>query len=266
MFKRLARSPVIPWIGGSLIWAYMSLLSHTLRWRFEGTDHLRKVWPGPKGWVLATWHSRILLMPVAQILFRPKWPKATHPVALMVSNSRDGEFTKRAGTLLGLFIIRGSAANKGKNKDKRGFMGAKEAMQVMNRGGGIAVTIDGPKGPPEVVGLGAVKLAQQMGAPILIYGLSARGRRLGTWDRLLFPLPFARAACVVDLVPTAKDMDSEGLRLEVERSLKAATVRADELAGLPPLAADTPLAATRPSAPPSGPDSASSSVMERQGS
>lgn len=240
MFKRLARSPVIPWIGGTLIWAYMSLLAHTLRWRFEGMDNLRNVWGGPKGWIAATWHSRILLMPVAQILFRPKWPKAPHPPALMVSNSRDGEFTKRAGTLLGLFIIRGSAANKGKTKDKRGFMGAKEAMQVMNRGGGIVVTIDGPKGPPEVVGVGSIKLAQQMGAPIIIYGLSANARRLNSWDRLLFPKPFARAACVVAVVRTSKDRDSEELRLEVENALKAATARADELAGLEPLPAAPP--------------------------
>ena len=70
MFKRLARSPVIPWIVGTVIWIYMSLLAHTLRWRFEGLDHLRNVWAGPKGWVIATWHSRILLMPVIQILFR----------------------------------------------------------------------------------------------------------------------------------------------------------------------------------------------------
>jgi lysophospholipid acyltransferase (LPLAT)-like uncharacterized protein len=235
MFKRLARSPVIPWIGGTLIWAYMSLLAHTLRWRFEGMDNLRNVWGGPKGWVIATWHSRILLMPTVPILFRAKWPKTPHPPALMVSNSRDGEFTKRAATLIGLFIIRGSAANKGKTKDKRGFMGAKEAMQVMNKGGGVVVTIDGPNGPPEVVGIGPIKLAQQMGAPVLIYGLSANAKRLNSWDRLLFPLPFAKAACVITTVPTSKNQDSEEIRLEVERALKAATARADELAGLAPL-------------------------------
>ena len=41
MFKRLARSPVIPFIGGTLIWAYMSILSHTMRWRVEGIEHIR---------------------------------------------------------------------------------------------------------------------------------------------------------------------------------------------------------------------------------
>jgi lysophospholipid acyltransferase (LPLAT)-like uncharacterized protein len=154
----------------------------------------------------------------------------------MVSNSRDGEFTRRASILLGLAIIRGSAANKGKAKDKRGFMGAKEAMLAMKNGGGVVVTIDGPNGPPEVVGMGAIKLAQQVGAPIVVYGLSAQGRRLMTWDRLLFPRPFSRGAMVVaEPIPTSKEMDSEALRARVELALKAATARADELVGLEPL-------------------------------
>ncbi|HEX5006118.1 MAG TPA: lysophospholipid acyltransferase family protein [Hyphomonadaceae bacterium] len=233
MFKRLARSPVIPFIGGTLIWAYMCILSHTLRWRVEGADNARKLWTGPEGWVAATWHSRILLMPVLQIIWRPKWTRPPHPATLMVSTSRDGEFTNRAGRLLGLHIIRGSAATK-KGKDKRGMAAAREAMEVLKKGGGVVLTIDGPKGPAEVVGIGGIKLAQQMEAPILIYGLSANAKRLNSWDRLLFPKPFARGAMVIPPpIPTSKDMDSEDLRQRVERALKEATARADELAGLP---------------------------------
>src|SRR6185503_19807815 len=160
MFKRLARSPVIPFVGGTLIWAYMSILSHTMRWRVEGVEHLRNVWEGPKGWVIATWHSRILLMPMVQIIYRPKWSKPPHPATLMVSPSKDGEFTRRSGIWLGLHIIRGSPSGRS-DKNKRGISAAREAMEVMNKGGGIVITIDGPKGPPEVVGIGTIKLAQQ---------------------------------------------------------------------------------------------------------
>ena len=97
------------------------------------------------------------------------------------------------------------------------------------------MTIDGPKGPREVVGIGTIKLAQQMGVPIVIYGLSAHARRLDTWDRLLWPKPFARGAVVIpEPIPTSKSMDSEELRLRVEKALKEATARADQLAGLPP--------------------------------
>jgi lysophospholipid acyltransferase (LPLAT)-like uncharacterized protein len=244
MFKRLARSPAIPFVGGTLIWVYQSLMAHTLRWKVEGIEHIRTLWEGDQGWILATWHSRILMMPMVKIIYGPKWGNKHRPPALMVSNSRDGEFTNRTAKLLGLAVIRGSAANKAKSKDKRGFMGAKEAMQQMQKGGGVVITIDGPKGPPEVVGLGTIKLAQQVGAPIIAYGLSANARRLKTWDRLLAPMPFARGAMVVcEPIPTSKDMDSELLRQKVERALKAATARADELTGLAPLPAPPPIPA-----------------------
>lgn len=234
MSKRSGQSPVIPWIGGTLIWMYMSILSHTLRWKVEGIEHLRTLWESPQGWVAATWHSRILLMPYAQIRMRPKWKKPPHPAALMVSPSKDGEFTKRAGTWLGLYIIRGSSSGR-KDKSKRGVSAAREAMEVMQKGGGIVMTIDGPKGPRETVGIGTIKLAQQMGVPIMIYGLSANAKRLNTWDRLLWPNPFARGAVVIpEPIPTSKSMDSEELRQRVEIALRAATARADELAGLAP--------------------------------
>jgi lysophospholipid acyltransferase (LPLAT)-like uncharacterized protein len=266
MFKRLARSPVIPFIGGTLLWAYMSILSHTMRWRVEGIEHVRKLWAGPDGWILAAWHSRMLLMPVVQVIYRQRWPRRPRPITLMVSNSRDGEFTNRAGIWLGLNIIRGSAATK-KGKDKRGPAAAREAMEEMKKGGCIVVTIDGPSGPPEVVGLGAIKLAQQMRAPIVVYGLSANAKRLNTWDRLLFPKPFARGAIVVlPPIPTSKDMDSEVLRLRVERALKEATARADELAGLPQDVNPLPSRPSAPAPPPAKAAERLETAMEHGGS
>jgi lysophospholipid acyltransferase (LPLAT)-like uncharacterized protein len=247
----------------------MSILSHTLRWRVEGIEHMRKIWDAPQGWVAATWHSRILLMPMIQIVYRPKWPKPPHPAALMVSPSKDGEFTKRAGTWLGLFIIRGSSSGR-KDKSKRGVSAAREAMEVMKKGGCIVMTIDGPKGPREVVGIGTIKLAQQMGVPIIIYGLSAHAKRMNTWDRLLVPKPFAKAAVVIpEPIPTSKDMDSEELRQRVERALKAATARADELAGLAPDAKPVASAAPPATAAPEvaeTPAAKSSAAMEHGGS
>jgi lysophospholipid acyltransferase (LPLAT)-like uncharacterized protein len=218
MFKRIANSAAIPYLGGTLIWAYQSMVSHTVRWRVEGVEHLRKLWAGDDGWILATWHSRILLMSVPKIIYGPKWGNKLRPPALMVSNSRDGEFTNRTAHLLGLAVIRGSAANKAKSKDKRGVLAAREAISYMRNGGGVVITIDGPKGPPEVVGLGAIKLAQQVGAQILVYGLAAEGKRLNTWDRLLLPRPFGRGAMVIhEPIPASKAMDSEELRARVEK-------------------------------------------------
>ena len=40
MSKSRRQSPVIPWIGGTLIWAYMSILAHTMRWKVEGIENI----------------------------------------------------------------------------------------------------------------------------------------------------------------------------------------------------------------------------------
>jgi hypothetical protein len=109
-------------------------------------------------------------------------------------------------------------------------------MEVMKKGGCIVMTIDGPKGPRETVGIGTIKLAQQMGAPILIYGLSANAKRLDTWDRLLWPNPFARGAVVIpEPIP---DVQGHGLRRAAparrDRAAGRRRKRADELCGLEP--------------------------------
>ena len=145
---------------------------------------------------------------------------------------------------------------------------AREAMEVMKKGGGIVMTIDGPRGPREVVGIGTIKLAQQMGAPIVIYGLSANAKRLNTWDRLLFPKPFARGAIVIpEPIETSKDMDSEELRQRVELALKEATRRADELAGLAPDTEPAPKTSAAPrSSSTQNSEAAPQAAMEHGGS
>ncbi len=235
MFKRLAKSPVVPYVLGTFFWAYMALLSRTIRWKVEGLEHAQAAWESDAPAIAASWHSRILLLPALKLRFAKPWRKRSLKPGMLISASRDGEFGDRSGRLLGLHPIRGSSANKNKSKDKRSFAGAREALAYLQKGALVCITVDGPRGPAEAVGMGPIRLAQQVGAPILIFGVSAAGRRLDTWDRFLAPGLFARGAAVFGgLVPTSRSMDSETLRLEVEERLRAATARADELCGIAP--------------------------------
>jgi len=240
MFKRLAKSRFVAEVLGAFFWAYMALLSRTIRWKVEGLEHAREAWESDAACIAAAWHSRILLLPTLKLKFGRRWKKRSLKPGMLISASRDGEIGARAGHLLGLRTIRGSTANKNKAKDKRGFAGARESLAYLQQGALVCITVDGPRGPAEEVGMGPIRLAQQVGAPILIFGLSASGRRLDTWDRFLTPGLFARGAVVFGgLIPANKSMDSEALRLEVEHRLRAATARADELCGLAPVAAAT---------------------------
>jgi lysophospholipid acyltransferase (LPLAT)-like uncharacterized protein len=235
MLKQLSRSPIVPTIVGTFIWGYMMLMAHTLRWRMEGAEHAETLWRQKGPFIVVSWHSRIFLMPSIHMKFSEGWGPRPFPNTLMVSASRDGAFSKRSADLMKLHVVRGSAQTPGKTKDKRGYLGAREAMQAMSKGAALFLTVDGPKGPREHVGVGAIKLAQQMKAPILVYGVSAKGKRLKTWDRLVMALPFARGGVVFEEpIQTDKSMDTEALRELVERRLTGAIARADALSGLGP--------------------------------
>jgi hypothetical protein len=72
----------------------------------------------------------------------------------------------------------------------------------------------------------------------------------------------ARGAVVIsEPIPTSKSMDSEELRLRVEIALRAATARADELAGLAP---DTAPAA-KPVEVTSAPEAERQGALEHRG-
>ncbi len=67
----------------------------------------------------------------------------------------------------------------------------------MQEGGTLAITPDGPKGPPTEVQEGTVFLARKAGVPIIPIGVGARPRKLlPTWDSYALPVPFCRCALV----------------------------------------------------------------------
>jgi lysophospholipid acyltransferase (LPLAT)-like uncharacterized protein len=110
-------------------------------------------------------------------------------------------------------------------------------LSSMHRGGRwAAITPDGPRGPRMRVQPGLLMMARIAGAPVVPVAFSTtRGRLLGTWDRLLLPLPFGRGVYVVGApIFLARDADAataESQRLEIEAALTAVTREADRLCG-----------------------------------
>jgi lysophospholipid acyltransferase (LPLAT)-like uncharacterized protein len=61
---------------------------------------------------------------------------------------------------------------------------------------------------------------------------TTRGRFLGSWDRLLLPLPFGRGVFVVgEPVSVGADADLETARRAIEDALNRVTREADRLCG-----------------------------------
>ncbi|KCZ51431.1 hypothetical protein HY29_06070 [Hyphomonas beringensis] len=232
--KRLFRSKPVTILLGTLIWGWMTLVARTVRWKVEGIEPARQSWSENQGVVVASWHSRIMLLPSGWIRHMRHWPGPIHKGAMLISLSPDGEAVTRAIGHLGIHAIRGSAANKKKaKKDKGGIKAVAEAVRLLRSGTGVCITPDGPRGPAEVVSPGAIMIAQRAGAPILPYALSVKpAKRLGTWDRFIIPFPFARGAIVYgEPLATTRDADPAELQAELQKRLDAATQRADMLAG-----------------------------------
>jgi lysophospholipid acyltransferase (LPLAT)-like uncharacterized protein len=136
----------------------------------------------------------------------------------------------------GFPAIRASSAKRGDSAKARLAIAAiRESVAWVSGGGALVITPDGPRGPNEVVAQGSVQIARRTGAPVFLMGLAADPalQLNGTWDRVMFALPFGRGAVVWDgplyVSPDADDRTLTALAADWSARLSAATRRAEAM-------------------------------------
>lgn len=218
MVATLASMLIAPWIR--LIWA-------TTRWTFIGRDILDELEKRDEGYILAFWHSRLLMVPAAR-------RESEREVFMLISNHRDGEIIANAVKGFGISFIRGSAANpKKKFKEKSGASALMQMIAALKHGHIVGVTPDGPRGPVERVQPGIVRLAIKANVPILPIAYSTSfGKKLSTWDRFFLALPFSKGAFVAGepvAAPTKDDLETiRATQRALETSLNDAVKTAED--------------------------------------
>ncbi len=128
--------------------------------------------------VFAFWHCSLL---ACAYRFRGQG------IAILISQSFDGELIARVVEQLGFVAVRGSSS--------RGGVGGLKAMADAYAEGRIcAFTADGPKGPARVAKAGPVQLAKLTSAPWIgcFHAQPDRAWSMRSWDRFMVPKPFAR--------------------------------------------------------------------------
>jgi lysophospholipid acyltransferase (LPLAT)-like uncharacterized protein len=166
--------------------------------------------------ILCFWHNRILAITLAFLRRYPK--KKRKGVTVLTSPSRDGEILARVVGGLGMGSVRGSSS-------RRGSTALRELVRLVEDGGDIAITPDGPRGPRYKLGPGAVLLAQTTGAPLVpMHARFSNAFRMKTWDGFCLPLPFSTIFVTVgETIAVPRDLSDEefeSTRARLETLLK----------------------------------------------
>ncbi|MBM2577147.1 hypothetical protein JQC91_12635 [Jannaschia sp. Os4] len=143
-----------------------------IEWSEEGRGGLdAAIAAGPV--VLALWHEALLVAPGALA----RLPGAVASVHSPRPIGRVGSRHVRRFGLVPLEARPGDAV-----------VGNREALRHLRGGGVLTFAVDGPSGPAHVARPAAMRLAQAAEAQVWLAAFDAPGaRRLGTWDRLIWP-------------------------------------------------------------------------------
>ncbi len=205
---------------------YIRLVYLTNRWTVEGFGEPRRLRDDGKSFILAFWHGRLLMIPMA-------WQRLA-PMHMLISAHRDGRIIADAVTYFGVESIPGST--------RRGGTAALRTMlKRLEAGDCVGITPDGPRGPALIASGGIVNLARLAGVAIVpVVFATSRRRVLRSWDRFHLALPFGRGVFLWgEPIAIAPDLDAEGLeaaRVLVESRMNEMADEADRRVGHgPPL-------------------------------
>ena len=125
--------------------------------------------------IIATWHQNI---------FFSIWLLRKKELTALISGSEDGEIICNVFNKFGYSAVRGSTS-------KGGIPALKQLINLLKKGESVAITPDGPLGPPEKIQSGVILLAKYANVPIIPWHYeSYRQWRLKSWDQHKIPKPF----------------------------------------------------------------------------
>ena len=163
---------------GMALYITIAAVGATVRFKIEGNAHFEAVEAAGQSPIFCSWHDRNFL---GTYFLRGR------KIAVLTSQSFDGEYIARCARRFGFGAIRGSSS-------RGGAAALAQMVRLMRNGIKMGITVDGPRGPRHVAKFGAVSLAKKTGNPIIPFMVSARSyKELRSWDKMQVPFPFTRA-------------------------------------------------------------------------
>jgi lysophospholipid acyltransferase (LPLAT)-like uncharacterized protein len=219
--RRLLRNARLRRVACWVIHWYIRLVYATTRWTVEGAHWPRRLCNEGKPFILAFWHGRLLMIPMA-------WQRLA-PMHMLISAHPDGQIIADAVTYFGVDSVAGST--------RRGGSAALRTMlKRLKAGDCVGITPDGPRGPAMTASTGIVNLARLARVPILpITYATSRRRVLATWDCFHLPWPFGHGIYLwgepIDIAEEQDETGMESARGLVEARMIELVREAERLVG-----------------------------------
>jgi lysophospholipid acyltransferase (LPLAT)-like uncharacterized protein len=157
--------------------ALLGLLYATCRFTYRGAGERLNSPSAHEPCIYVAWHRDMIMLSHAY---------RNQNVAVVISQSRDGELAARIVRRMGYWVVRGSSS-------RGGISALKELIMMLREGHNIGVLADGPRGPAGQTKDGVIYLACKAGAPLVPLAAKAtRSITFRSWDRMILPLPFSR--------------------------------------------------------------------------
>ncbi len=164
------------WLITKLLSILIRITGYTAQVRHINKEVLQEVIKEYGSVIIATWHYNI---------FFSIWLLRKHALTALISSSDDGEAIYDVFSRFGYQAVRGSTT-------RGGIPALKQLIKLLEQKTSVAITPDGPLGPPEKIQSGVVLLAKYSGIPIIPWHYEASQQwRLNSWDKHKIPKPFA---------------------------------------------------------------------------
>src|SRR5918912_2278352 len=219
--RRLVRSEGLRHLLCWVIQLYIRFVYRTNRWTVEGSDIPRRLRDEGRSFILAFWHGRLLMIPMA-------WQRLA-PMHMLISSHRDGLIIADAVTYFGVNSIAGSTR-------RGGSAALRQMLKQLAAGDCVGITPDGPRGPAMQASLGIVNVARLARVPIVpVVFATSRCRVLRSWDRFHLARPFGRGVFIwgkpIEVEGELDDAGLERTRLLIERRMNEMADEADRRVG-----------------------------------
>ena len=162
-----------------ILWLLFFIVDKTCTWKHYNRDILKEAMNSKSPTLICMWHGQFIF---AMLFLKKYYPNTT----VISSTHRDSMVLATVLKKYKFNLIKGSSTRGARNVLREMIDKYKRAETL------IAITNDGPKGPPRVAKEGSVALAYKMKANILFMtGRSSRYWKLKTWDSFILPKPFS---------------------------------------------------------------------------